>query len=228
MAPGNGLNPQYVSVQMKEIPGDSAPDAPIHRSGQRGTQDTEAPPASSPAPPPDPSPEPMLDKGRRRRQRYGRLVLAAAGGLLVGGILTFAITYYTAPQGLSRPPGPPCCPNKWTRSDGRCYFISREAKNWESSLEFCQSEGGTLLPVDDETQQEVKTLHDLAGDYWVGLIKDGDSGDWRQLNGPVWTRPIEYDDPQRKCGFVHSGKYAALDCTTARRWICVKSLQRDQ
>lgn len=195
-------------------------------------------------------------------------MLAAAGGLIVGGILAFIITHYTVPDAsrnmdspviaksgdvvqvaaspfpptmgdgpdaagsasrdLSNPPGSPCCPNKWTRSDGRCYFISREAKNWESSLEFCQSEGGTLLPVDDETQQEVKTLHDVAGDYWVGLIKDGDSGKWRQLNGSVWTRPIEYDDPQRKCGFVHSGKYAALDCTTARRWICVMSLQWDQ
>ncbi|XP_069830447.1 killer cell lectin-like receptor subfamily G member 1 [Dendropsophus ebraccatus] len=155
---------------------------------------------------------------------HGRLVLAAPGGLLVGGLLVLVVVHFTAPQCLSRPPD--SCPNKWTRSGDKCFFISRETNVWDSSLEFCRSGGGTLLPGGQEKQEEIRALHHLVGDYWVGLRKDTDTGEWRQLDGSVWTRPIKFDDPQRSCALIDSGHYVALDCSTPRRWICVRSLQR--
>ncbi|KAG8536163.1 hypothetical protein GDO81_027000, partial [Engystomops pustulosus] len=127
----------------------------------------------------------------------------------------------------SCPPESSSCPNKWTKSDDKCFYVSQNTKNWQSSREFCELEGGTLLNPDQETQEEIGLLHDLTGDYWVGLIKHEGSGHWRRLDGSVWTGQIEYDDPQRRvpqCIVEDSGKFVALDCSSARRWICVKTL----
>ncbi|XP_040282972.1 C-type lectin domain family 2 member B-like [Bufo bufo] len=146
-----------------------------------------------------------------------RLVIAAAISLIVvvvlGGIFSRVIGPF--------PPESPSCPNKWMRSEGKCYFMSLETNNWKSSLEFCRSEGGTLLTTDDETQEDIKTLSNLTGDYWVGLKKEG--GEWKQMDGSVWTGPIEYDGPQLSCCVLDSGKYLAFACSTHRPWICVKS-----
>ncbi|XP_075716899.1 C-type lectin domain family 2 member B-like [Rhinoderma darwinii] len=237
MAPRRDCAPPAVVLAMEDLPDEppTTPHSPLLPPDnlfpqQRATHDTEADP--SPAPP-DSSSAPIEETGRSRSNKgrcwrsrlVGRLLqkpLVLTGTLILGGVLGFVAFR-----------GPACdcpsCPNKWMRSDDKCFFISRDTNDWKSSLEFCQTEGGggTLLTVDEETQNELKSLHDLSGDYWVGLRKDAGSGEWRQLDGSVWTGPIESDAPQMNCSFVDSGKYRALDCSTSRRWICVKSLRGD-
>ncbi|XP_040282970.1 C-type lectin domain family 2 member B-like [Bufo bufo] len=159
-----------------------------------------------------------LKRARDLCHTHKCLVIATAISLIVGVVLGVIFSCVIGPC----PPESPSCPNKWMRSEGKCYFISRETNDWNSSLEFCRSEGGTLLTTDDETQKDIKTLYDLTGDYWVGLKKEG--GEWKQMDGSVWTGPIEYDDPRRSCCLLNSGNYLAIDCTASRYWICVKSV----
>ncbi|KAM3931099.1 C-type lectin domain family 2 member D-like [Leptodactylus fuscus] len=235
MSPMPDLSPLVVSVQMEKPPDDSlsGPYSPLLADKRRESSQQRGAPDTSTAPPVTPSELSRGTEGQCRLpfvniEHQRRLLLIAAAIFFVGAFLGYISSHAIASRCWFCHPESSACPNKWMRSDRKCFFISRETKNWNASLEYCRSEGGTLLTLDHETQREIQTLHDLAGDYWVGLAKETDSGEWRQLDGSVWTRPIEFDDFKRKCSFMDSGKFVALDCLTPRRWICVKSLKWDQ
>ncbi|XP_077147988.1 killer cell lectin-like receptor subfamily B member 1A isoform X1 [Ranitomeya variabilis] len=152
-------------------------------------------------------------------QKHSVLIICLLVGALIGFFVFLAVYLRTCP------PVPPACPNKWTRSNEKCFFVSQATKDWNSSLEFCKSDGGMLLPAGNEMLQEIGSLYNLVGnDYWIGLNKDKDSGEWKQLNGSVWPWPIKHDHPKMSCSCVNSGEYVALDCSTSRHWICVQSL----
>ncbi|KAM4042697.1 killer cell lectin-like receptor subfamily B member 1B allele C [Anomaloglossus baeobatrachus] len=147
------------------------------------------------------------------------IIIVAAVCLLVGGLIGSFIF-----PSASCDPVPPSCPNKWLRADEKCYFVAQETNMWNSSLHFCKTHGGTLLTPGDETQ-EVRSFYNLGrDDYWIGLRKDTDSGKWRQLDNSEWTSPVEHDNSKVNCCCINLGKNLALDCSTERRWICVKPL----
>ncbi|KAG6921624.1 C-type lectin domain family 2 member D, partial [Chelydra serpentina] len=50
------------------------------------------------------------------------------------------------------PPFRPCCLEGWVGYGGKCYYFSKEEKNWDSSQHFCSSFNASLAVID--TQQE--------------------------------------------------------------------------
>ncbi|XP_044144919.1 killer cell lectin-like receptor subfamily G member 1 isoform X2 [Bufo gargarizans] len=192
-------------------------DVPLQLSYQSGAPDTPAE---------EPDTQDTLEENTSLRAQGRWRCLKRARDLCQNRLVQMAISLIVVAVlgvvlgGPCRPVSP-SCPNKWMRSEGKCYFISRETNDWNSRLEFCRSEGGTLLTMDNETQEDIKTLSNLTGEYWVGLKKEG--GEWKQMDGSVWTGPIEYDGPQLSCCVLDSGRYLAFACSTHRPWICVKS-----
>ncbi|XP_073529773.1 killer cell lectin-like receptor subfamily G member 1 isoform X2 [Phyllobates terribilis] len=216
-----------LAVEMEELPRGrpDTPQSPLLDTP--GSQQTAAPEQS--AGPGEEAPgsrrqESLLLRVKHWIQKYAVPIAAVICLLMGGGIGFISSGAFRETSCPPVPPVPPSCPNKWMRSDGQCYFVSQEKMDWNSSLEFCESHGGTLLPPGNE-MLEIGSLHNLANhDYWIDLKKDTDSGEWKQLNGSVWPGPIGYDNFKITCSCVESGKYVALDCSTSRRWICVKSL----
>lgn len=64
----------------------------------------------------------------------------------------------------SCPPEPtPCvasqrCPANWTEINSSCYFLSTEARTWENSRKYCQSEDADLAVIDNDQEQVRCTL----------------------------------------------------------------------
>lgn len=45
------------------------------------------------------------------------------------------------------------CPNGWKEINNRCYFLSTEKRTWNSSWQYCQSQGADLVVINDEREQ---------------------------------------------------------------------------
>lgn len=118
----------------------------------------------------------------------------------------------------------PSCPNKWTKYDDLCYFVSKNSTIWSESHQYCEKEGGSLLILNDTVQQQIEELVLLRHDHWIGLQKDSGSKEWKWVNGSIYRGSVRGgDDPRMNCAYINGG-IGALDCSSARAWICMKSL----
>ncbi|KAM5165044.1 killer cell lectin-like receptor subfamily G member 1 [Mantella aurantiaca] len=118
----------------------------------------------------------------------------------------------------------PSCPNKWTRYNHTCYFVSKKSAVWKESREYCEKHGGSLLILNQTVGQQIEELFSLQQDHWIGLEKDLGIKEWRWVNGSVHRDLVRYgDNLQLNCAYIN-GDIGALDCSSPRRWICMKSL----
>uniref|UniRef100_A0A8C3SEI4 C-type lectin domain-containing protein n=1 Tax=Chelydra serpentina TaxID=8475 RepID=A0A8C3SEI4_CHESE len=70
-----------------------------------------------------------------------------------GGQATSAVPSQGPPFVPSRgAPSVPCCLEGWVGYGGKCYYFSKEEKNWDSSQHFCSWFNASLAVID--TQQE--------------------------------------------------------------------------
>ncbi|XP_039379062.1 C-type lectin domain family 2 member L-like [Mauremys reevesii] len=115
------------------------------------------------------------------------------------------------------------CPEEWICFRGNCYYFSTDTKSWDDSKKYCASHGATLPVIKDKLQLEnIKRLRQNHY-YWIGLRKE--AAGWQWDDGSPFTNDIiqlENEDAKLKCSFLNSDKIVTVDCTSSRRWICVK------
>ncbi|XP_072263388.1 C-type lectin domain family 2 member B-like [Pyxicephalus adspersus] len=145
-------------------------------------------------------------------------------GAMLGGVLAIniiIISIFFARQSSCKCPS---CPNKWTKYDDMCYFLSNNFNVWKQSQTYCKNEGGSLLIINDTVLLHIKELFNLNKDYWIGLTKDHGSGEWKWVNGSVYMDTVMFGkDSHLNCGYIN-GDIGALDCSSQRPWICMKSI----
>ncbi|XP_040204156.1 killer cell lectin-like receptor subfamily G member 1 [Rana temporaria] len=116
------------------------------------------------------------------------------------------------------------CPNKWTKYDDLCYFVSKNSTIWKESRQYCEKEGGSLLILNDTVQQQIEELVLLRNDHWIGLQKDPGSQEWKWVNGSIYSGSVrDGKDLRMNCAYINDG-IGALDCSSQRPWICMKAL----
>ncbi|KAG6920643.1 C-type lectin domain family 2 member D [Chelydra serpentina] len=64
----------------------------------------------------------------------------------------------------------PCCLEGWVGYGGKCYYFSKEAKNWDSSQHFCSLFNASLAVID--TQQEKDFMVRYAGLFGTGSASE--------------------------------------------------------
>ncbi|XP_053872250.1 C-type lectin domain family 2 member B-like isoform X1 [Malaclemys terrapin pileata] len=115
------------------------------------------------------------------------------------------------------------CPEDWIGFGGNCYYFSTDTKSWDDSKEYCASHGATLPVIKEKLQLEnIKRLRQNHY-YWIGLRKE--AAGWQWDDGSLFTNDViqlENEDAKLKCSFLNSDKIVTVDCTSSRRWICVK------
>ncbi|XP_056388841.1 CD209 antigen-like isoform X2 [Hyla sarda] len=77
----------------------------------------------------------------------------------------------------------PFCPPGWTLFETSCYLHSAEdARSWGESLPWCRVQGGHLVVINDEEEQNF--LESLVNDtIWIGLSDYHREGNWRWVDG---------------------------------------------
>uniref|UniRef100_A0ACB8EH32 Uncharacterized protein n=1 Tax=Sphaerodactylus townsendi TaxID=933632 RepID=A0ACB8EH32_9SAUR len=76
--------------------------------------------------------------------------------------------------------GPPC-PRYWIGYEGKCYYLSRESRDWISSQHYCSSHNASLARIENE---ELDFVMRLKGKdiYWIGLRRIPNK-DWTWTDG---------------------------------------------
>ncbi|XP_060052645.1 killer cell lectin-like receptor subfamily G member 2 [Erinaceus europaeus] len=133
------------------------------------------------------------------------------------------------------------CPQDWVWAREHCYYFSVEEGSWEASQSFCAAHQATL-PQLSHTQVGARSLtlspgtwyhvfsqdflgrYPLTKDSWLGAQR-GPHG-WHWMDGtplqPQLFPEEDEDKPDTSCVGLWGGQLAALDCTSPRRWVCVK------
>ncbi|XP_069506512.1 killer cell lectin-like receptor subfamily B member 1B allele A isoform X6 [Ambystoma mexicanum] len=136
-----------------------------------------------------------------------------------------------------QPKGAPC-PPEWEMKNRTCYYISKEAKSWDQSQEFCSLQNGTLAVIRDENElprilrdsavvplfEAIKRIKTII-EPWIVLRKGGDG--WRWVNGDAFSDSLiklVNDAPSLDCAYLNTDNIGPLDCSTSRRWICTKEI----
>ena len=122
------------------------------------------------------------------------------------------------------------CPSGWYYYNQYCYGLSSYTATWREAESTCQANGGHLMSVRDQTEQNIitNTLH--AADAWIGLNDLEDDGHFEWNDGTAyhyvnWAdgQPNDYFD--QDCVSVledGSGKWDDNHCTYDKKFICKK------
>ncbi|MGH0115074.1 UNVERIFIED_CONTAM: hypothetical protein FKN15_070594 [Acipenser sinensis] len=79
------------------------------------------------------------------------------------------------------------CPQNWELLNGKCYYISTDRMNWNSSRDNCTSLGGHLVIIESDGEQ--RFLSDKAWivtqeqSHWIGLTDAVTEGTWLWVDG---------------------------------------------
>ncbi|XP_066469171.1 C-type lectin domain family 2 member D-like [Tiliqua scincoides] len=114
----------------------------------------------------------------------------------------------------------PACPHNWVGFQGRCYYFSREEKNWTSSQSFCHSQQASLARIESE-QKDFINLFKLKYTYWIGLRRKPGQP-WKWLNEEKATLPVMGDGGD--CAYLNDEvKASSSRCSTEHHWMCSKA-----
>uniref|UniRef100_A0A8C3RRM4 C-type lectin domain-containing protein n=1 Tax=Chelydra serpentina TaxID=8475 RepID=A0A8C3RRM4_CHESE len=137
-------------------------------------------------------------------------------------VVEFVIILVWLLTGPSSPKVRPC-PEDWICFGQNCYYFSTDTKSLDASKEYCASHGATLPVIKEELQLEnIKRLRQNHY-YWIGLRKE--AAGWQWDDGSLFTNntiQLENEDAKLNCSFLNTDKIVTVDCTSSRRWICVK------
>ncbi|XP_078538792.1 ultra-long-chain fatty acid omega-hydroxylase-like isoform X1 [Lissotriton helveticus] len=101
-------------------------------------------------------------------------------------VITSAVTFSCYKETSIRYQEP--CPENWIYINRTCYYISEEERGWESSRNFCQSQGASLLLL--KSHQDLVSAHKLAcrKEFWIGLQRIWEELKW--LDGTSYNQSL--------------------------------------
>lgn len=116
--------------------------------------------------------------------------------------------------------------------DGHYYaaFENEDAKNMSACEKECVSMGGHLVSItSDKEQKFVESLFGSKDNYWIGLVRDGDSWKWTDgekfdyTHWDMWvnSKGKECWQPDNYLNKENSVRIAAKDITFSG-WLCNK------
>ncbi|XP_040923077.1 C-type lectin domain family 10 member A-like isoform X2 [Toxotes jaculatrix] len=142
------------------------------------------------------------------------------------------------------------CHDSWRQFETKCYYFSSRVLSWSSSRAWCRTQGGDLLIINSEQEQNFvfdasRALEQSGTRLWIGMTDAEDEGDWRWVDGSKVTSDVKYwlsrqgmgtepddwklDDPSGEdCGHIDTSESALRSwmdgsCNIPYRWICEKN-----
>ncbi|XP_018571372.1 uncharacterized protein LOC108911033 [Anoplophora glabripennis] len=137
-----------------------------------------------------------------------------------------ALPIERCPQFRDQPPGSTATYN------GKCYiFYNRQPVKFREALGFCRARGGTLVDESNPALQgfiswELWRRHrsDASGQYWMGAVRDVQTGGWQWLKGDevtvsFWNMPVGNGECARFDG-TKGWLWSDTDCSMHLNYIC--------
>uniref|UniRef100_A0A8C8S540 C-type lectin domain-containing protein n=1 Tax=Pelusios castaneus TaxID=367368 RepID=A0A8C8S540_9SAUR len=111
------------------------------------------------------------------------------------------------------------CPADWLCHERKCYYLSEEEKDWNSSQSFCSSHNSSLVVI--ENHQELNFIMKITKqDLWIGLHKKGAEFSW--VNGTPLDPNLLTVKDSKECAYIQSTGVSSSGCSLPRAWVCKK------
>nr|XP_042701483.1 CD209 antigen isoform X2 [Chrysemys picta bellii] len=122
--------------------------------------------------------------------------------------------------GLPRLPHQEPCHDDWLYYRKKCYYLSEDQADWDSSQSFCSAHGASLAVI--ESQQEMNFIMNRmrTRDSWIGLRKKGAKFYW--VNGETLNTslfPVHLSGHE-ECAHTDSISISTSECRLLRNWLC--------
>ncbi|KAB1254228.1 C-type lectin domain family 2 member B [Camelus dromedarius] len=114
------------------------------------------------------------------------------------------------------------CPDNWIGSNDKCYYFSKEEKDWNSSRYNCTSQHADLAEIDTAEKMEFLMRFKCSWDHWIGQVKK-EIQTGQSIDGTVFKN---WDLATRNevCNYLNENGLATARCYTERKWICQKKM----
>ncbi|XP_054575255.1 C-type lectin domain family 2 member A isoform X2 [Eptesicus fuscus] len=124
------------------------------------------------------------------------------------------------PEKTSEHPQTTKCSGEWIGVGNKCFYFSKDTKNWTDSKIFCNSQGSELAPIDTHGDMDFLKKHAGASMHWIGLSrKQGES--WKWTNGTTFNAWFEIDGNGLFAFLNADGVYSSRGFVDIK-WICSK------
>ncbi|XP_029768715.1 killer cell lectin-like receptor subfamily F member 1 [Terrapene carolina triunguis] len=125
---------------------------------------------------------------------------------------------------LTGPPGCRLCPLNWLLHGDKCYWLSKESKNWNESREDCSAKSSRMLVIQDQRAMEfIKTLTEGKYPVWIGLHLTTSKGNWTWVDGSLLNQTgvsLSAPDTGNSCGVWKENQIRGEICSGTFKWIC--------
>ncbi|XP_039373085.1 killer cell lectin-like receptor subfamily B member 1B allele A [Mauremys reevesii] len=118
------------------------------------------------------------------------------------------------------------CPRDWRLHGDKCYWVSKDRKNWTRSRDDCSGKSAQMLVI--QNQKEMNSIQDVVQNtsyIWIGLNMTSPGGKWTWVDGsPLDTTcfPVPGSTDGKSCGRIKGSKIHSEKCGTEQKWICQK------
>ncbi|XP_026540243.1 C-type lectin domain family 2 member D-like [Notechis scutatus] len=155
-----------------------------------------------------------------RRIADNKLIIAAVVLITALIITIIVLAVKTKSHPCSRPFASQgvACPDSWIGYLGKCFYASKEDRNWSLSLETCSSFNASLAVIDSQKELDFWVKIFKPFHYWIGLSREVNQV-WKWSNGTEFRNQF----PVRGEGFCAylNGKGAdSTLCSMEKLFLC--------
>nr|NP_001026644.1 C-type lectin [Gallus gallus]CAD61337.1 C-type lectin [Gallus gallus] len=111
----------------------------------------------------------------RRRSRVQLIAACAALGTLSLVLVVISTDFAHA------------CPNAWVGFQGKCYYLSKEENDWNSSREHCNAHGASLATIGSAEEMDFMMRFQGPANCWIGLHWEEEDALWTWSNVTAFT-----------------------------------------
>ncbi|XP_063147382.1 C-type lectin domain family 2 member D-like isoform X2 [Candoia aspera] len=110
------------------------------------------------------------------------------------------------------------CPDSWIGYKGKCFYISKEERDWLTSLKNCSSFNALLAVIDTQSELDFWVEFLGAPHYWFGLSREVNQI-WKWSNGTEFKEQFPVRG-EGLCAYVNEKGASSTVCSTEKYFLC--------
>ncbi|XP_032643814.1 killer cell lectin-like receptor subfamily B member 1B allele C [Chelonoidis abingdonii] len=116
------------------------------------------------------------------------------------------------------------CPRDWLLRGDKCYWLSKERKNWTRSHDDCSGKSAQMLVIQNQEEMEfIQNVTQGASYAWIGLKVTAPGGKWTWVDGsPLDPMLFSGSADGNSCGWIGGSRIQFETCGAEFKWICQK------
>ncbi|XP_047643529.1 C-type lectin domain family 2 member B isoform X2 [Phacochoerus africanus] len=139
------------------------------------------------------------------KKKLGIMVKCLACAFAISLVVIAVLSYYL---------------DNWIGFQDKCYYFSKEEKNWSSSRDSCLSENADLVLISTPEEMQFLKRYKCTSDHWIH--PGSQTKQWTEIIVPNhWLNTKENEE----CPYLNEDSIATARCYTERKWICEKKIR---